>query len=175
MENRFKFINYETIDSTNDECKRLAISAQDTQNYVITADTQSRGRGAKQNTWHSLSGNLHMSVLLRNYKVEDVNLEKFILDTSECVRNTILSFKSVNITTKAPNDVLINNKKVAGILVEQVHMDKNYSLIIGIGVNTTYIPNDAQINATSLKDEGVKVDTNILANKIVNALTHIVK
>ena len=154
----YKIVNYVSTDSTNAEALRL-IQNGCLDDYVITADQQTQGKGSKGRNWQSLLGNLHASILLRSQTTPIQNQQLPFL-VSNAVYSTLNYFAkkdkvNVNIKQKWPNDVLINGKKVAGILLEShTHNQQNY-LIIGIGINILASPEQANFPASSLVNEGI--------------------
>lgn len=124
---------------------------------VVIADEQTAGRGRIQRVWLSPKGSVSLSVLLYPSLT---SLPYLVMLTSLAVVHAVEALTGLKSQIKWPNDVLINRKKVCGILVESdVRGDKvNYAIIgIGINVNNTMAdsPEIAAI-ATSLRDEGGK-------------------
>jgi BirA family biotin operon repressor/biotin-[acetyl-CoA-carboxylase] ligase len=117
-------------------------------NCVVVAQSQTKGRGKEKRIWNSENnGNLYFSLLIETNKRQDYSQLSFL--SSVAMRNTIQ-----NAVSKWPNDVLLNNKKFCGILLE---FDGD-NLIIGCGVNIIFHPNDTNFPATDLKSEGIIVD-----------------
>ncbi|MBM3166922.1 MAG: biotin--[acetyl-CoA-carboxylase] ligase [Chloroflexi bacterium] len=121
---------------------------------VVIADQQTSGRGRLGRTWLSPQGNLALSLILKP-RLE--NLPQLIMAASLAVVRAIKSVSGIDATIKWPNDVLIKNKKVCGILIEsEVRGNTVNFAIVGIGINidldTTAFPDIAAI-ATSLTQE----------------------
>ena len=176
-----KVIYYKTLPSTNQKAKEIAKEKLEPW-LVIVTEEQTAGYGRKGAVWHSPSGGLYFSVVLPKSKIEDLQtltilaafvVAKVIKDyyppTTRSKRD-ILSFEPL---IKLPNDVLLNNKKVCGILTENViGKDVRFS-VIGIGLNTNIkeFPKELQETATSLKIElGKTVNNSELLQKIVRGL-----
>ncbi|RUP42040.1 MAG: biotin--[acetyl-CoA-carboxylase] ligase [Acinetobacter sp.] len=172
---KYNLLNFETVDSTNSEALRLAkIGTID--NCVITAVQQTGGRGSKGRNWVSILGNLHISILLNISRSLDIQRHS---ELSFLAANVIYkSIKEIsnkqNIKTKIelkwPNDVLIHEKKVAGILVESISFEKKNYVVIGMGVNLIEAPANTAYPTTSLFDEGMMLQNTdeflyILMNK----------
>ncbi|MFC2034282.1 biotin--[acetyl-CoA-carboxylase] ligase [Chloroflexota bacterium] len=126
---------------------------------VIITDKQTAGRGRINRVWLSPKGNLAVSIILRP---ELTHLPSLIMLASLAVVHSINKVTGLNPQIKWPNDVLINDKKVSGILIENdVKANKVNHTIIGIGVNINLKLTDfpeIQAIATSLSDElGKKV------------------
>ena len=146
----FKFYNFKTLSSTNDKARELAKNRK--YNLVVTAEKQKRGRGRFGRKWSSGLGGLYMTVLLKEENLDNVRYLTFIAGVS--VAKTIKKFTNLNDKVKWPNDVLINNKKICGILTETVTGKENYALVgIGVNVNQEKFSKDVIKIATSLKLE----------------------
>jgi BirA family biotin operon repressor/biotin-[acetyl-CoA-carboxylase] ligase len=146
----FNIQHHERIGSTNDEARRLAASGAP-HGTVVHADEQASGRGRFGRTWFSPPGNLYLSVLLRlDLAPERISELSFV--TAITVADTIdaLLPKQSKATLKWPNDVLVNDGKIAGILVESVEGAQ----IIGIGVNVLEAPRNAPYKTSTLVGAG---------------------
>lgn len=139
----FNKIRYEVISSTNDEAKRR-IEEGYTEPALILAGQQLCGRGRGLHSWESSHiGNIYSSYV---FKVgEDVrDLPQLSLITSlALVRAVERLFKRYDIENselyiKWPNDILLNHKKIAGILTEMVQAKNEYYAVIGIGINVDF-------------------------------------
>lgn len=146
---------FDSIGSTNDEALAWAASGAKDFSLVI-ADEQTRGRGRLQRTWHTPKGSaLAMSLILRPR--HSPLLSRTVGLAAVSITNSLLMFDLAP-QIKWPNDILLNEKKVAGILVESVWSGSDIdSLVIGMGINVyqnSKPPNDLlQIPATSIEDE----------------------
>lgn len=144
--------HFENIDSTNEEAKRLLLKGPVPEGLVITADYQSRGRGQYGRSWQSTKGqNVVMSLILRPAFIKVNDQFDINIVSSLAVANVVKKYCK-NVTIKWPNDIYIDNRKVAGILIENfIQSDSIKSSIIGLGVNVfqTKWPEDVP-NATSL-------------------------
>ena len=151
---KFKLVLFDEIDSTNSEAIRIAKNGKIDSNYAIFAKSQTKGRGRSGKNWQSTFGNLHVSFLIKpNKKLELLPQLSFI--TALVVYDTIKSFKPNDIKLKWPNDILVNGKKIAGILLESIKVANNYYLIIGIGINIIYHPTNIDQPTTSLVNENL--------------------
>ena len=121
---------YHEIDSTNDEAKRIEL---DKDFHVIIAEKQTKGRGRLGKKWSSPhSGNIYMTICTEN----DLSKLPISLITGLICKKAINRiYNKPIITLKWPNDILLNNKKIGGILVESEVYDKKIRTIIGIGIN----------------------------------------
>lgn len=153
--NSWKWFEYEETGSTNDDVKRLCADADKGKCFVVTAKRQNSGRGRRGRSWVSLEGNLFVSFGLE-VDLKDLGQMIFIVGLS--LLETIKHLKQdCDVKLKWPNDVLVNNRKVSGILLEKGEGDY---LIIGIGVNITAAPETDNLlyPAVSLEAAGLKTD-----------------
>lgn len=166
-----KIITLEEIDSTNNYAKMNISSFED--RTVIHAIRQTSGRGRLNRSWVDLGkGNLFMSIVLKPSKCFNEiypNITQY-LSISLC---KVLESYGLKPQIKWPNDVLINDRKIAGILSETVMEGQNLEgIVVGIGVNlnsnskdVASIPNKI---ATSLNLEIRKnVDLNLFLNELL--------
>ena len=121
---------FDELDSTNDEAKRITLEKDF---HIIIAEKQTKGRGRLGKKWSSPnSGNIYMTICTEN----DLSKLPISLITGLICKKAInkISNKSI-IMLKWPNDILLNNKKIGGILVETEVYNKKIRTIIGIGIN----------------------------------------
>jgi BirA family biotin operon repressor/biotin-[acetyl-CoA-carboxylase] ligase len=146
----FKFYNFKILTSTNDKAKELAKKGK--YNLIIITKKQKKGKGRFGRKWSSGLGGLYMTILLKEKNLDKVRYLTLI--ASIAVAKSIRKITKLNALVKWPNDVLIDNKKICGILTETVSNANNYTLI-GIGVNINQKKFDKKIinKATSLKIE----------------------
>ncbi len=144
---------FPAIDSTNEEIKRNA-AKNFLEGTVVIADHQTRGKGRRGRSWHSEPAmGLYLSTLLKpNLPPEDLaclTLMAGVATVSAVQRHTPA-------TLKWPNDILVNGKKLAGILCECIAEPGTHpAVIVGIGINLnhTRFPENIRDVATSLKLE----------------------
>ncbi len=149
----FEFCNFETISSTNDKAKEFA--GQGIYNLVITAKKQEGGKGRFGRKWNSELGGLYMTIILK--EEHPARIKYLTLIASIAVAKSIKTISQLNARVKWPNDVLISDKKVCGILTETIHGKENYALVgIGVNVNIDKFSNSIKNKATSLKLESKK-------------------
>lgn len=150
-----KFIHYhEYIDSTNDEAKQLARGGA-SEGTVVVAEAQVKGRGRRGRSWASPFGvGVWSSTILRP-DISPYDAPKGALLSALAVVRAVKDVVGIDAVIKWPNDVLVEGRKVSGILVEMdAELESVRSLVIGIGVNANVpleaIPEDARPSATSL-------------------------
>lgn len=164
----FRVITLVEIDSTNAEAIRRMRSGEG-DGLVVLAETQMAGRGRRGRNWESPRGNLHMSVIVGGVSNGRAGETAYLaaLAVGTAIRNLVPDGKTVGY--KWPNDILVNGRKVAGILIES---DGDPSrLVVGIGVNLRHMPKNYEFPASSLDAEGVlPIQTEVLAIDIAVAL-----
>jgi len=140
---------------------------------IIISEEQTAGKGRLDRSWNSTANNgIWMSVIIRP-AISPEFAAQFTLVSAVAITQAIQDITNLTPQIKWPNDILINGKKVTGILTElQAEMDIVHSIIIGIGVNVNHdlsaFDESIQTIATSLKMEnGVQVDRSLLVAKIL--------
>lgn len=149
-------IHFASVESTNDTAKQLAANGAKS-GTLVWADEQTRGRGRGGHDWHSPPGNLYTTIILRPGKpAQETAGLSFIaaLAIGDAVQEHLPH--NATLSLKWPNDVLINGKKVAGILLESATVgdgDVKW-VIVGCGVNVATYPELQGNGATSLANVG---------------------
>lgn len=132
----FDVRHYNRLDSTSDEARRLA-DAGSPHGTAVHADQQTAGRGRLSRRWFSPLGNLYLSIVLRLDLPPVRRIELGFL-AALAVADTVdnLLPRQVRVMLKWPNDVLVHDGKIAGILLEQA----GDAMILGIGLNVLHAP-----------------------------------
>lgn len=147
------------VTSTNTECLARA-RLGDPGNLWVTAARQSAGRGRRGRAWASETGNLYASLLLIDPAPPE-RLGSLPLAVSLAVYDalrSVLPIAAEAVEIKWPNDVLIGRKKSCGILLESEALgDGRRAVVIGIGINVGYRPDDAPYGVTSLQEQGCHI------------------
>jgi BirA family biotin operon repressor/biotin-[acetyl-CoA-carboxylase] ligase len=146
--------HFATIDSTNTHALEQAKSGAPHGSYFV-ADEQTAGRGRSDHQWHSNSGEgLYLSVLIRP-QISVADLTWLPLLTGIAAYRAILDITSLDIDLRWPNDLLIGQNKVGGILVEALSQSNTIAAVIGIGINLRQqaFPPNLATPATSLDRE----------------------
>jgi len=150
-----KVIYMPSCHSTNDIAKEMARKSDISEGTVIITDDQLKGRGQRGNEWVTAAGkNITMSIVLKPNFVKASSQFFLNMAISLAVNATVKQLLGdINCSVKWPNDVLVNRKKISGILIENSLSGRNldYS-VVGIGLNVNQSIFNG-ISATSLKNE----------------------
>ena len=163
------------ITSTNDELLRRG-EAGAPEGTLLFAESQTAGRGQFQRPWSSAAGlGLWFSLLLR-LPINDTTIPSLSAFSAVALVNTVQKLGISDYGIKAPNDVLIGGRKVAGILVE-TRTGRNPFAVIGIGLNVNHspenFPEELKDQATSLAmAAGAPFDRNAVAASVLAELGH---
>ncbi len=149
---------YREVDSTNQRAREYSKPKT-----LFFAESQSAGRGRMGREWFSAKGGLYFSLTLKpELSIEDI--PKLTLTTGLAVAKSIPNAK-----VKWPNDVLLNGKKVCGILCELVGEVEQLIVIVGIGVNVKNpIPKELEDKATNFEAELIDVFDSVTQNLYVH-------
>ncbi|MBL4614860.1 MAG: biotin--[acetyl-CoA-carboxylase] ligase [Magnetovibrio sp.] len=155
----YRLVELECVDSTNAEAKRLAEQgAPDC--TIVWAKSQTAGRGRRGREWVSGDGNLYFSILLRMpYPMETMTQLSFVAANAVADAVQVAAPRGSFVNVKWPNDVLVEGKKISGILMEgEPDMETGAFkwLVLGIGVNIASHPvvEEGAYPATSLAAQG---------------------
>lgn len=125
---------YETIDSTNLEAKRLASSFAG--NGIFISKEQTLGKGRRGRTWLSPKGTGHYMSLVYRPDIEPMAASMLTLLAGLAVCKSLNELYNLETKIKWPNDIVINGKKICGILTEMsAEIDAVNYVVIGIGIN----------------------------------------
>lgn len=163
-------IHFETIDSTNDYAKQVASNHVD--GTVIISEEQTKGRGRLGRQFQSnINEGIWMTIIL---KPEILPTQApFITLIAGASIAKALNDLGVNTSIKWPNDVILNGKKLCGILTElSAEIDRVNHIILGIGINVKTMEFDSEISqvATSLHKEGYKLSRVDIVRGILSQL-----
>lgn len=146
---------YEEIDSTNTQAKRLAEDGA-VSGTLVVSDCQVKGKGRRGRVWESPKASaIYMTLMIRpQIRPERASMLTLVMGISvvQAIRNVL----QLDTCIKWPNDVVLNKKKVVGILTEMnAQMDYIEYLVIGVGINANMreFPPELQDKATSLQME----------------------
>ena len=161
---KLKKFNFKTVNSTNDSAIRI-IKTKNIKSGIIIAEKQIKGRGQYGKIWTSYKGNLFISIF---FPIDKINLSIKNLTKVNCllVKKLISYFYKGKIYIKPPNDLLINKKKITGILQETLTKSDQKFIIVGIGINLIKSPKIKGYPTTNLFD---------LTNTKINSYNAILK
>ena len=166
MQQGRQVLHFESLPSTQDEARKRLVEDDDDkdkkQYIAITTTIQTKGRGTSGRTWIGKEGNtfltitipsndivipitllpLQIGVIIAQHIQDTLQQQNINKNNSNCNSNSNkTSSSSSNVKVKWPNDVLINGKKVAGVLIEsQQDTNGNNYFLVGIGINYKYAP-----------------------------------
>ena len=158
----------ETIDSTNARARDLAVDGR--ANVVVLADAQTGGRGRLDRGWSSPSGGIWLSILSRP-QVPPAQAPAYTLAAAVATTRAVRE-AGVDASIKWPNDVLVGDRKLAGILTEmEGEADRVSWLVVGIGINANVdaadLPTDRPV--TTVREEVGDVDRRELTQSLLAA------
>lgn len=150
---------FDTIDSTNDELKRRAAKGAP-EGLMAAADVQTKGKGRRGRGWETPAGvNIAMSYLLRpGFSPETAPMMTLVM--AMAAAKGIREVSSLDVKIKWPNDIVINGRKLAGILTEMTSEPEFIHEVVigtGINVNNRSFPEEISKTATSMYLEGGRV------------------
>ena len=154
---KFKKFNFKKVKSTNDTAIRI-IKNTNFKFGMVISDTQLSGKGQYGNKWISYKGNLFVSFF---HELKNINVSLSALTKINCllVKKTLIKYCKKKVIFKKPNDLLIDKKKVSGILQEIISISDKSFLIIGIGINLIKSPKIKNYPTTNLYE---------LTDKLIN-------
>ncbi|WP_241079263.1 biotin--[acetyl-CoA-carboxylase] ligase [Natranaerofaba carboxydovora] len=161
-----KIYYFEKIDSTNRYASRLTPPA------LVLAERQEVGKGRLSRQWTSNAGGIYCSIVVKP-EIDFVKLPVLSLVTSVALVEILRESYNLNAEIKWPNDVMVNNRKLSGILVEASgELDEINKVIIGIGINANQsrddFPKELKNKITTIKDEkAYKIDRKELTKNLI--------
>lgn len=156
----YKLISFDKIPSTQTYALDMVASGTARDHTIVMAEAQSAGRGRYRRTWVSHHGNLYASFIF-SAPERDPRLSYMV---AVAIAETILSF-GITPAIKWPNDILIDGKKVCGVLIEYA----GAFVIVGIGINIKSNPTVAE-NVTTKLENYADVQKGELLNRLMRNL-----
>lgn len=171
---RFEVVALGSVGSTNDEAHALARQGA-ADRTAVTAVEQLGGRGRRGRAWASPPGNLYLSAILRP-ACPAGQAAQLSFVAALAVRDMVRRFlpESVPVALKWPNDVLVDGRKISGILLETGPVsggDVEY-VILGMGINLAHFPEEAERPAISLAALGTDPGVGPAGDALLQALAH---
>ena len=147
---KFKIFRFKKVESTNNSAIRI-IKNSNIDYGMIIANEQKNGRGQYGKKWISYKGNLFVSFF---YKIDNITISLKQITKINCllVKKLLTMYCKNKIIIKKPNDLLINKKKICGILQENISKINKRYLIVGIGINLIKNPNLRNYPTTNLSE-----------------------
>ena len=135
---KLRLIKFSNVKSTNDEAIKK-IKSKKVHAGIVYSYSQTKGRGTIGKKWISFNGNFFITIFFE-LKKNMPNFKEFSVLNPLILKKLLSRYTNLNIKIKKPNDLLINNNKVCGILQETLKIEKKIFLVIGVGVNTLISP-----------------------------------
>jgi BirA family biotin operon repressor/biotin-[acetyl-CoA-carboxylase] ligase len=162
---KLKIIKFKSVKSTNDKAIKLIRSNK----YflgLVSSDSQIKGRGTMGQKWISHKGNIFISIFFKVNLIK-IKTENYLIINAIIIKKILNEYTKKIIKIKKPNDLLIDEKKICGILQEVICHKKEKYLITGIGINTKILPSNKKFKCTSLKINSNKsINNKIIIDKI---------
>ena len=162
---KIKRFNFKKVNSTNRTAIKIIKNSKFDYGMVVS-ENQKNGKGQYGKKWISYKGNLFVSFF---YNIDNIDSSIKKLTRMNCllVKKLISKFYKKEIFFKSPNDLLINKKKISGILQETIIKDDKKYLIVGIGINIVKSPNINKYPTTNLLEVvGKKIDYKKMVNQL---------
>jgi BirA family transcriptional regulator, biotin operon repressor / biotin---[acetyl-CoA-carboxylase] ligase len=168
-----KVFYHESLSSTMDEAFKLGMEGAP-EGTVVCAEAQTKGRGRLGRSWSSPKyKGIYLSIILRP-KLSPSELAKLTLLSAVAVAQAVEKVSGVEARIKWPNDILVKNKKLAGILTElRAEVDQMKFVVLGLGLNVNNLSAQLVDGATSLKQEAGKTFSRVeVVQEILRAFEH---
>tara|TARA_B100001057_G_scaffold206727_1_gene207499 strand:- start:110 stop:643 length:534 start_codon:yes stop_codon:yes gene_type:complete len=147
---KFKKFSFKKVKNTNDTALKI-IKKTSLNHGMIISENQKKGKGQYGRIWKSYKGNLFVSFFCNIERV-DISMKDFTKINCRIAKKTISNFCKKKITFKLPNDLLVNGKKICGILQERINRDNQKFLVVGIGINIDKSPVILNYPTTNLNE-----------------------
>ena len=136
---KLKLLRFKSVKSTNNVAIRL-IKKNTLIPTLIFSQRQTKGRGTMGKKWISTKGNLYISIFFK-INSKKINFKQYAVLNAYLIKKIISKYAIKKVNIKWPNDLLIEGKKICGILQEVINFKENEFIIVGIGINTHSSPN----------------------------------
>lgn len=174
-----KSIYYDIIDSTQSEIWRRVENNTVENGLAIIAGIQTNGKGTHGRIWHTdQDNNIAFSIYINTNNIEIIKLSGITIQIAEVLKKIFVEKYNIELEIKDPNDLMIKNKKIGGILTEsKISSNKIKCIVIGIGINTNKVtfPNDIKNIATSInKEYGIFINNLEVISEFCNRFEKII-
>lgn len=172
-----KIYQFNKVDSTQKIARDIIYKTGESE-FIVIAKQQTKGYGRRQREWHSPPGGLYASIVL-NIKTKNLNI--IPLAVALAVRKAISEICKIDVKVKWPNDIIVNDRKLGGIITETILIgEKLKNTIIGIGLNINIkreqFPSELREKATStLIETGKKFKIKPILNKVIEKIIRYLK
>jgi BirA family biotin operon repressor/biotin-[acetyl-CoA-carboxylase] ligase len=163
-------LRFESIDSTNLEAMRQA-RAGAPEGLCIVARQQTHGRGRQGREWFSAKdAGLYLTIVLRP-QIEMIAWPLITLMSALAVADILKDACSISADIKWPNDLIVGERKICGILCETVDTEAGHAVVVGIGINLYHESFLSEVSGTSVEQEtGLKPDFEVVLNELLSAI-----
>ncbi len=176
---KFNIIHIPSVDSTNNYAVQQVVNSESNEGDVIITTNQKKGKGQGANNWESEPGsNLTFSLVLKPKFVTPSNqfvlTQVISLAISDLIIEHLKSVDDGHVKIKWPNDIYINEKKVAGILIQNfiVGNSIDYSIVgIGLNINQREFISDARNPVSLIHHLNRKTDINSLLDELLEKIS----
>jgi len=151
--NNFEFHYRDKVESTMSEIKKI----KSKKNICLMADQQTKGVGRRSASWVSPKGNIYISILLKNI-INTHNHFYNTAHTANIICDVIENICNVETKIKWPNDILIKNKKISGIISEIYNTNNDVFINTGLGINITSSPIVNEYETTFINEYSKKIN-----------------
>jgi len=165
----YRLFSFDTLDSTNAEAlRRIAAGAQ--AGDIFWARIQSGGRGRRGRKWHSPPGNLYATLVVDVPSIRSIGQLAFVtaIGAGDALKRSLASPELLQY--KWPNDLMLEGRKLGGILIEVSPVSDTQLVAVGMGLNL--ISNPLGMNAASLLEAGVEVDVADMLAAVCKGFDH---
>ena len=160
---KLKITKFRSVKSTNDRAIKLIQKYKQMSGFIV-ADMQTNGRGTMGKKWISKKGNIFISIFFK-VNFTKIKIENFLIINAKIIKKILKNYTKKKITIKKPNDLLIENKKLCGILQEVIEFKNDKFLITGFGINTSISPLEKEFISTCLQEHTKIIIKNLKSQK----------
>lgn len=158
-------IKLDKVTSTQDFAE--AVYSMLYSDFIVVAEEQTKARGRYKREWYSPRGGLWFTYCKKGFPIEEIPIAT--LKVALAIRYVLGKYVEAKI--RWPNDIVVNGKKISGILIEGVLQGNDSAMFIGAGVNTNIKNFPSELNATStLIEAGKEVNNDELLKNIINSV-----
>tara|TARA_Y100000766_G_C18908324_1_gene607001 strand:- start:1119 stop:1862 length:744 start_codon:yes stop_codon:yes gene_type:complete len=162
-------IHYHKVDSTNDELKRLFSEKEIVSGTLLTADFQTGGKGQMGSRWKSSNGDNFLGTFFLKPSLSLSEAFALNMIVSLALLETVVELVNGDVKIKWPNDILVDGKKIAGILIENKYKNGGLNasfLGIGLNLNQKRFAKFSRQGTSILKQTGILVNSEEIVERI---------